>query len=75
MYRVPAGGHPDYPAIDVLTQVLGDAPSGRLHRMLVQKGLAASSWGSERALHDPGYIVLRRHARRSRRRSRRRATR
>jgi zinc protease len=56
MYRAPAGSHPDYPAVDVLTQVLGDTPGGRLHRMLVQKGLAASIWGSERALHDPGYM-------------------
>ena len=56
MYRAPAGSHPDYPAVDVLTQVLGDAPGGRLHRMLVQKRLASSAWGSERALHDPGYL-------------------
>ncbi|HEX6690749.1 MAG TPA: pitrilysin family protein [Burkholderiales bacterium] len=56
MYRAPAGGHADYPAVDVLTQVLGDAPGGRLHRALVQKGLAASSWASERALHDPGFM-------------------
>jgi len=56
MYRVPAGSHPDYPAIDVLVQVLGDAPSGRLHRMLVQKGLASTAWASERALHDPGFM-------------------
>ena len=41
LYRVPAGHHPDYPAIDVLTNVLGDVPSGRLHRALVQKGLAS----------------------------------
>jgi zinc protease len=56
LYRVPAGSHADYPAIDVLVQVLGDAPSGRLHRMLVQKGLASTAWGSERALHDPGFM-------------------
>jgi zinc protease len=56
LYRAPAGSHPDYPAIDVLVQVLGDAPSGRLHRMLVQKGLASTAWGSERALHDPGFM-------------------
>jgi zinc protease len=56
LYRVPAGSHADYPAIDVLAQVLGDAPSGRLHRMLVQKGLASTAWGSERALHDPGFM-------------------
>jgi zinc protease len=56
LYRAPAGSHPDYPAVDVLVQLLGDAPTGRLHRMLVQKGLASSAWGSERALHDPGFM-------------------
>src|SRR3954467_15893329 len=48
LYRVPAGHHPDYPAIDVLTNVLGDVPSGRLHRALVQKALASHAWGAER---------------------------
>lgn len=54
MYRIPAGSHPDFPAIDVLAHVLGSAPAGRLHRALVQKGLASWVWGAERALHDPG---------------------
>ena len=58
LYRVPAGHHPDYPAIDVLTNVLGDVPSGRLHRALVQKGLASNSWGAERGLHDPGFVYF-----------------
>ena len=58
LYRIVAGSHPEYPAIDLLVQVLGDTPSGRLHRALVQKGLAASSWGAERQLHDPGYMYF-----------------
>ncbi len=58
MYRVPAGHHPDYPAIDVLTRVLGDVPAGRLHRALVQKGLASFVWGAERGLYDPGYLYF-----------------
>ena len=58
MYRVPAGSHPEYPAVDVLAQVLGDVPAGRLHRALVQKGLASSTWGAERQLHDPGYMYF-----------------
>jgi zinc protease len=58
LYRVPAGSHPDYPAIDVLVQVLGDAPTGRLHREIVQKGLASAVWGAERGLHDPGYVYF-----------------
>jgi zinc protease len=58
LYRVPAGGHPDYPALDVLVNILGDVPAGRLHRAIVQKGLASQSWGAERALHDPGYVFF-----------------
>lgn len=55
MYRIPAASDPGYPAVDVLTQVLGAPPTGRLHRALVQKGLASSAWGYERMLRDPGY--------------------
>ncbi len=55
LYRLPAGSHPDYAAIDVMVRVLGVAPTGRLHRALVQTGLASGTWGWEAALHDPGY--------------------
>src|SRR5688500_11610119 len=58
LYRVPAGSHPDYPAIDVLVRLLGDVPAGRLHRAIVQQGLASASWGAERAMHDPGYVYF-----------------
>jgi len=58
LYRVPAGSHPDYPAIDLLVNVLGDVPAGRLHRAIVQKGLASHAWGGERGLHDPGYVYF-----------------
>ncbi len=58
MYRIPAAAHPDYPALDVLVQALGAAPTGRLHRALVQKGLASSAWAHERMLHDPGYAYF-----------------
>ncbi|HZE61453.1 MAG TPA: insulinase family protein [Burkholderiales bacterium] len=58
LYRTVAGSHPEYPAIDVLVQVLGDVPAGRLHKALVQKGLASSTWGAERQLHDPGYMYF-----------------
>jgi zinc protease len=56
LYRVPAGSHPDYPALDVLVSALRVAPEGRLHQALVQKGLASSVWGWERPLHDPGFV-------------------
>ena len=58
LYRVPAASDPGYPAIDILVRVLADVPSGRLHRALVQKGLASASWGDDRGLHDPGFVYF-----------------
>jgi len=58
LYRVPAAAHPDYAAVDILVEVLGAPASGRLHRALVQSGLAASAWGYERMLHDPGFALF-----------------
>ncbi len=58
MYRMPSGSHPDYPALDVLAHVLGTAPTGRLHRALVQKGLSSSAWGYASMLHDPGFAYF-----------------
>ncbi|MBI2750530.1 MAG: insulinase family protein [Burkholderiales bacterium] len=55
MYRIPAGSHPDYPAVEVLVHALGNTPSGRLHRALVSKGLASAVWGDETTTYDPGY--------------------
>ena len=54
-YRIPAGSDPDYPSIDILALAYGTAPTGRLHRALVQTGLATSVWGHERMLRDPGW--------------------
>jgi len=55
LYRIPAGSHPDYAAVDILAHAFGTAPSGRLHRALVQTGLASSVWSYERMLRDPGF--------------------
>ena len=35
VYHVPAGSHPDAAALEVLSGVLGDTPSGRLYKALV----------------------------------------
>jgi zinc protease len=58
LYRVPAGSHPDYPAVDVMVEALRVAPQGRIHQALVQKGLASQAWGGERALRDPGVMYF-----------------
>jgi zinc protease len=56
LYRVPATSHPDYPAVDILSLAYGSAPTGRLHRALVQAGLATSVWGYSPSLHDPSWV-------------------
>ncbi len=44
-YHVPASGDPDYAAVDLLTIIMGDTPSGRLHKALVETHEAASVFG------------------------------
>ncbi len=57
LYHVPAGSHPDAAALNVLAGVLGDRPSGRLYKALVDnKKAVGASMGMEE-LHDPGFIA------------------
>ena len=56
-YHVPPGSHPDYAAIDILAQVLGDQPSGRLYRDLVEPGLAASASSFSYQLREAGTLL------------------
>jgi zinc protease len=58
VYHVPAGSHPDYAAVDVLTRVLGDTPSGRLHKALVETGKASSVSGYGYQLREPGVVIF-----------------
>src|SRR2546421_4088291 len=57
-YHVPAGTHPDFPAIDVLTRVLGDAASGRLQKALVETKKASAVQANNLQQHDPGGLFL-----------------
>jgi zinc protease len=54
MYHVPPGSHPDFPAVDVLTYVLGDSPSGRLYKALIESKLATSTAAYAYQLRDAG---------------------
>jgi zinc protease len=56
-YHVPAGSDPDYAAVDVLTQVLGDAPSGRLYQGLVEGKKAAKAGCFNYQLKEPGALL------------------
>jgi zinc protease len=57
-YHIPAGGHPDYATVDVLTTIMASEPSGRLYEALVKRRLAAGVFGSSFALHDPGIVLF-----------------
>ncbi len=58
VYHVPEGAHPDFAAIDVLTQVLGDTPSGRLYKTLVETKKASRASASNLQLQDPGVLLF-----------------
>lgn len=55
-YKVPAGTHPDYAAVDVLTEIITRQPGGRLHATLVQPGIAADAGALSYQLKEPGLI-------------------
>jgi zinc protease len=58
IYHVPAGAHPDFPAVEVLNSVLVSEPSGRLYKALVESKKASSVSGVAHGWHDPGVIEL-----------------
>ncbi|MBI4519524.1 MAG: insulinase family protein, partial [Gemmatimonadetes bacterium] len=57
-YHMPPGSHEDYAAVDILAHVLGDTPSGRLHKALVETGKAASTGAYGFQLREPGVLFL-----------------
>jgi zinc protease len=58
LYHVPSGAHPDFAAVDILAQVLGDTPSGRLHKALVEAKKASSVFGFDFQWREPTLAVF-----------------
>lgn len=58
VYHVPSGAHPDFAAVDVLAQVLGDTPAGRLHKALVESKKASSIFGFNFQWRDPTLSIF-----------------
>ncbi len=54
LYHMPPGAHSEYAAVDVLVSLLNHVPSGRLHKALVEPGLASSVFGTERQQREAG---------------------
>jgi zinc protease len=57
-FHAPPGAGPDFAALTALSWLIGDPPAGRLHRRLVERGLAAGSFGFTWGLAEPGVMVL-----------------
>lgn len=57
-YHIPAGTHPDYPSLEVLSHILGDTPRGRLHENLVEEKLAVATFAFPLQLAEPGLMFL-----------------
>jgi zinc protease len=57
VYHVPALSHPDFASVDVLSNILGREPSGRLYQALVVPKLASSTGALDFQLREPGMLV------------------
>src|SRR6059036_3080859 len=58
-YHLPAGSHPDFAALNLAAAILGDSPSGRLYKALVETKKATNVSGSTYQLKEPGVALLR----------------
>ncbi|HLX42390.1 MAG TPA: pitrilysin family protein [Bryobacteraceae bacterium] len=58
VYHIPAGAHPDSPALEVLAEILNTPPAGRLYKALVEAKKAVATEGDTYQLHDPGVAVF-----------------
>ncbi len=58
VYHSVAAAHPDNTAFKILAYIMGDTPSGRLHKALVEKGLATAVSAESFNLDEPGVIYF-----------------
>ncbi len=56
-YHIPAGSHKDYAALEVLSNILGSEPSGRLYKALVDSKKASSTGAFSFQWKDPGLML------------------
>jgi zinc protease len=57
-YHIPPGAHPDYAAMELISLIVGDSPSGRAHKRLVEAGLASGVSADSLATADPGVALF-----------------
>src|SRR3954465_9365469 len=57
-YHAPGGAHPDFVPLQLASSALGDEPSGRLYKALVEKGLASDVGVNTLQQRDPGAAIF-----------------
>ena len=57
LYHVPPGTHPDYAAVQVLAAVMGEVPSGRLYKALVDTKKASSAGTMDFQLKETSVLM------------------
>ncbi|OIN58192.1 M16 family metallopeptidase [Arsenicibacter rosenii] len=57
-YHIMPGSHPDYPAMDVVVELLTNEPSGRLYKSLIETKKASQQYGYAFSLKEPGFVYF-----------------
>ena len=57
-WHIPAGSHADFAALDVLSEVLGAEPTGRLYKAVVETKKAAFLFTYTYQLREPGVMMV-----------------
>lgn len=57
-YHIPAASHPDYPVLQVISELLAHEPSGLLYKTLIREGLATEIDSYVFGLFEPGMITI-----------------
>jgi zinc protease len=55
-HKVSSGTHPDFASISVLSEILGNSPSGRMYKNMVETKKASSIFVSDFQFKEPGLI-------------------
>ncbi|HSD37409.1 MAG TPA: pitrilysin family protein [Rhodocyclaceae bacterium] len=58
LYHVPPTMHGDAALLDIVSQIIGSVPGGRLHRVLVQSGKATAVGGWSPNSFEPGFMIF-----------------
>ena len=57
-YPMPPAAAPDFAAAELLSIIMGDTPSGRLHKRLTETRLATTVFAFTQGLAEPGFSIF-----------------